>query len=113
PNATLNLASVVHANWCHLDSNCRRHGLDCSKLGGSKGKRGISKDANSFYAWCNFFKELQPFRADAVIVCSKPRGVTARPRKGLNKAGANGVAAPAPVAGHVRVRAKRSLRCRE
>jgi hypothetical protein len=55
PKEARDLLSVPALYRCHLHSDSRRHGLDCSKLRGPKGKRRISKDANSLYAWCNLF----------------------------------------------------------
>src|SRR5436190_23487177 len=68
----------------HVDGACfyplgLRRSLDNRELSNPCGSSGISKDCDSRDIRANLFKQLQPFRADAVFDLREACGVTARP----------------------------------
>src|SRR5262249_48214720 len=47
----------------------------------------IAKDSRPRHAWRDFFEQLQPFSADAVVEREEPSRVAARPRQAVDEAG--------------------------
>jgi len=88
-DAALDLAGVAHIDRDDLHPQRGRRGLDRGELADPGGYGGIPKDCRSGRAWSNLFKQLQPLCSQAIFERDEPSGVTARPCKAIDKAGAN------------------------
>src|SRR6266545_7579733 len=68
----LDLAGVAHIDRAQLHPERWRRGLDYGELTDPFGYGGIAKDRGARHAGRDLFKQLQPFRADAVLNWVKP-----------------------------------------
>jgi hypothetical protein len=85
-NIAFDLSGVAYAERAHLHPQRRRRALDCAQLSAREWQSGVTDDCHSHHAGRDLFKQLQPFRADAVFVKGKTSRVAARPRQAANKA---------------------------
>jgi hypothetical protein len=77
-DAALDLIGVPQVDRAQLYPERWRSGLDYGELADSLGYARIPKDCRACYARCDLFEQLQPFRAEAVLVSGKSGGVAPR-----------------------------------
>src|ERR1700722_14112465 len=90
-DGVLNLGSIAHVHWGQLYPECRRHGLNSSKLADASGNGGIAKHPYTHHARHNLFEKLKPLPADAVFISGKTGDVSAGSGQAIHDTSTNRV----------------------
>ena len=88
-DGTLDLARVANVERTHLHPERRRHGLDGAELADAGGDGRIANDCRSGHFRCDFFEQLKPFPAQAVLELAKSGNNATRPSEASDEARAD------------------------
>ena len=88
-DGALDRASIAHVDGTQLHAKRRRERLDRTELAGTGRDAGVAKNRHACHTRRDLLEQLQPFPTQRIFVEGKARGVAARPRQAIDKAGAD------------------------